>query len=365
MNQSNFNYPDSFPNSTIAAVKTHGPDAMDTPFSKCNTVRNYPQLSIPSRPLNRVRKLPSPQRRTCRRTVPVSNENVTDTQRRGSFMNQIVQQQQQQQQIQFWNSQCSMNEYQRQPGLTSSRPSSWHCSSQEPCTYMTPVSAISSYSCNDSNYEHQNNNNNQPISCSAQISTEMSLLNSSPPLSPSIAADSQLPHDFESLLQFCPDPTILESNYCLDKSWPLNSFSQSNRFMHSPYPRDLPDYFQWDFYTPSNYILDDCSLTSPPTPNDTWQSQISDQSCGADKCPSSCCLPKDQAEEEELIGMGLYDYPESCKSPTYHQSIIQSHVAETLGVKFIQCPESQGKGLKLEETFTPSLSDDESGTAEI
>lgn len=96
----------------------------------------------------------------------------------------------------------------------------------------------------------------------------------------------------------------------------------------------------------------------PPTPHDTLP-------CLSDH---AVCLPEDappihdqnKEEDEILIGMGLYDHPESVKSsfvPPY--DLFCSHPTSELTLAKTAYEESQGRGLKLEERYIPPISDDE------
>lgn len=362
MNPASFDYLGIVPHTDLAA--TH----KDMSFPQPTTSRQYPQLSIPTRSRNRISKLPSPQRRSCRKMASASDESG-----RTVFVNQALQQQKQQQ-YRHWNSHFSTGEFhhrqQRQTApSTSCRPSSWHCPTLEPFQYMTPVSTISAYPCNNSNFASHNITNTANINnaCSVSYSTASisPKISSSPLLSPACTTttDSLLSHDFGSPLQLYSTPATFESQYPLaDEPWMLDSLPQNNYFVHSPLSRDEHDYFQWNINTPGNYFLENCSLSSPPTPNDTVQSRLSGQPLMAEKCAPNYGLAKNQSGEE-LIGMGLYDCPESQKSPLFHHPSLE-HMTKVQGIKFVQClaTEAQGKGLKLEETFTPTLSDDDSVT---
>ncbi|RKF65397.1 putative cell morphogenesis protein las1 [Erysiphe neolycopersici] len=335
---------------------------------KPNTCRKYPQLSIPpSHSLNRVSKLPSPQKRSSRKMASVRDDKAL-------LMSQVLQQQQQQQQHQVWNTQFSTNEYHHRQQCqaapsTSCRPSSWHCPTLEPLQYMTPVSTTTTslppYPCNNSNLTPNNSSCSSSNNNDNTVSPEISP--SSPLLSPAFttSTDSLLSRDWSSPLQIYSNPAAMfESHYPLtDKPWIFDSLPQNNYFIHSPLTRDEHDYFQWNMNsTPSDYFLVNCSLTSPPTPNDAVQCHISGYPYLAEKSVSNHSLAKDQsAEEEELVGMGLYDCPESQKSPMFHHLSLD-HITEVQGIRFVQsqAAELQGKGLKLEETFTPTLGDDDS-----
>lgn len=119
-------------------------------------------------------------------------------------------------------------------------------------------------------------------------------------------------------------------------------------------PQYLPQ--EWTFDTmsignaaPIGYITNPVhesdpsnNLTAPPTPEMFPDQQFQDESQS-----QSEPAPQPEGQNEELIGVGLYDEPESFS------------LESTLLVGLDDSQEMTGKGLKLEETFTPS-SDNES-----
>jgi hypothetical protein len=106
----------------------------------------------------------------------------------------------------------------------------------------------------------------------------------------------------------------------------------------------------------NTFIMHGFSSTSPPTP-DSFLPPHQLQ-------PAASTVPQDYQSIEEpeeqgeiLVGMGLYDTPEKYQDDP-HLNNYRSTVSSLLGSKF-RPQESEGKGLKLEETWEPPKSDDE------
>lgn len=97
----------------------------------------------------------------------------------------------------------------------------------------------------------------------------------------------------------------------------------------------------------------------PPTPHDTLPCLSDHAMC----FPEDAAPIHDQSKEEDdeiLIGMGLYDHPESLKSSfvSPYDPFCSYPTTELTRAK-CAFGESQGRGLKLEERYTPPMSDDD------
>lgn len=114
---------------------------------------------------------------------------------------------------------------------------------------------------------------------------------------------------------------------------------------HAPHTNGL----DWN-----SFIMRGFNNTSPPTPETFLQPQQSQPALSEDAVPYQAL---DDAEEEGeiLVGMGLYDTPEKCAEDPQLNNY-RSTVSSLLGSTFRP---SEGKGLKLEETWEPPKSDDE------
>jgi hypothetical protein len=111
----------------------------------------------------------------------------------------------------------------------------------------------------------------------------------------------------------------------------------------------------------NTFIMHGFSSTSPPTP-DSFLPPHQLQ-------PAASTVPQDYETIEEpeeqgeiLVGMGLYDTPEKYQDDP-HLNNYRSTVSSLLGSKF-RPHEPEGKGLKLEETWEPPKSDDEDESEE-
>lgn len=98
------------------------------------------------------------------------------------------------------------------------------------------------------------------------------------------------------------------------------------------------------------------NTTTPPTPESLLQPQTT-FSAVPQESPSFQPLDEPEDESEVLVGMGLYDTPDKVEEDPQLDNY-RSTVSSLLGSRFRE--ESQGKGLKLEETWAPPpKSDDE------
>lgn len=118
--------------------------------------------------------------------------------------------------------------------------------------------------------------------------------------------------------------------------------TQGYAFDGMPMTDAVPTSYITDFGQESVQSSDD--FTGPPTPDFLPIQQFSDNSAS---CPDLTSKPESSADE--LVGVGLYDEPDT--------SLVSEH--SLLG-GFNETRGPNGKGLKLEETFTPS-DDEEDG----
>lgn len=113
-------------------------------------------------------------------------------------------------------------------------------------------------------------------------------------------------------------------------------------------------HFDWSNSQAAGFI----SSTSPPTPENFLPIQHPAPGFESEEAIAYHALSDDEPEGEELVGLGLYDSPEVPKSPFDPQlDPYRTMISQIMGPQYRR-PESTGKGLKLEETWTPP-SDDE------
>jgi hypothetical protein len=116
-------------------------------------------------------------------------------------------------------------------------------------------------------------------------------------------------------------------------------------------------HFDWGQFTTHGFE----SSTAPPTPDNFLPIQHPDPSFPPDDAIPYHSLSDPESAGEELIGMGLYDSPESTKVPSSDLQLDNYRalmMSQLLGSTYRK-HEPTGKGLKLEETWNPPASDDE------
>ncbi|KAL1853382.1 hypothetical protein Plec18170_005379 [Paecilomyces lecythidis] len=225
------------------------------------------------------------------------------------------------------------------------RPMSWHPGSQQAmayndmssATYPAPANDISqiqqsfipSTNCMDdlSSYPVTGNSMADPDFSTFQIYR---------------APSGNLPCDFSQLNNSSSvDPVSWNMDPSGFSCVPQDS-TQGYAFDGMPMTDAVPTSYITDFGQESVQSSDD--FTGPPTPDFLPIQQFSDNSAS---CPDLTSKPESSADE--LVGVGLYDEPDT--------SLVSEH--SLLG-GFNETRGPNGKGLKLEETFTPS-DDEEDG----
>lgn len=101
------------------------------------------------------------------------------------------------------------------------------------------------------------------------------------------------------------------------------------------------------------------SNTAPPTPENFLPIQHPEPSLQSDNAIPFHSLSDSEQEGEELVGMGLYDVPEKAapldpQLDNYRALMMSQFLGPAYGKQ-----EPTRKGLKLEETWNPPVSDDE------
>lgn len=203
--------------------------------------------------------------------------------------------------------------------------------------------------------------------------------------------------DLHSQYQLCnvPSTPSVYSGYASPDStfsplsMPYTGYEQQQYFQNTPASFSTPDYIDQQHFIPDNTSLApqitpsadpsmyshfewnnfaangfEHSSTAPPTPENFLPIQHPEPSFPAeDSIPYHPLEDSESDDGEELIGMGLYDTPEISKSPAADPQLDNYRalmMSQLLGAGYIppRKVEPTGKGLKLEETWTPP-SDDE------
>ncbi|OAA66111.1 hypothetical protein ISF_03949 [Cordyceps fumosorosea ARSEF 2679] len=236
--------------------------------------------------------------------------------------------------------------------LSQGRPVSWH-----PSTHLLAL---------PSNFAHTPNTN--PLSTPNMYSDYQDLyFGAGPHYSPMVESYST---NTSPASTFSPLPAAfppLENDqYFGTEGWEM---PQKPAAMYTPneesqmFPNSLPSSMesgqvqggniQWN-----NFIMHGFNRTSPPTPEAFLQPPQQQQPPTQGRPAAFPQVEPAEEEGEILVGMGLYDTPDKHQEDpqlnNYH-----STVTSLLGSTF-RYPEPVGKGLKLEETWEPPKSDDES-----
>jgi hypothetical protein len=163
----------------------------------------------------------------------------------------------------------------------------------------------------------------------------------------------------EQNASYLNDPASFQTNtnYNINQTpylqQPIQSFVQQST---SNMDSSMYSHFDWNNFVVNGF---ENSTTAPPTPENFLPIQHPEPTFPAEESIPYHPL-SDSDDGEELIGMGLYDTPEPAKAPPSdpqldnYRTLMMSHL---LGAG--RRIEPTGKGLKLEETWNPPLSDDE------
>jgi hypothetical protein len=161
-----------------------------------------------------------------------------------------------------------------------------------------------------------------------------------------------------------------EQSYSYPQSPNLYPWNQEHflgtSFSHEPIPQSnhaepsMYSHFDWSNLSSQEF---ENFTTSPPTPDMFLPIQHPESALPTDDAIPYHSLSDSEPEGEVLQGLGLYDNPEMVKSTSDPQlnSYRSMMMTQFFGSGHRRSePESTGKGLKLEETWTPpSDSEDE------
>ena len=142
-----------------------------------------------------------------------------------------------------------------------------------------------------------------------------------------------------------------------------SSFAQQSQSYETPAAENMDQsmysHFDWSNFATNGF---ETSTTAPPTPENFLPIQRPDPTFPAEESIPYHPLSDTESEGEEiLVGMGLYDSPEVTKTPASDPQLDNYRtlmMSQLLGPAYRQT-EPTGKGLKLEETWNPPVSDDE------
>ena len=146
------------------------------------------------------------------------------------------------------------------------------------------------------------------------------------------------------------DYNVTQTNYLQQQQSTQNYVQQSTQ---NNTDSTMYSHFDWNNFAVNGF---ENSPTAPPTPENFLPIQHPEPSFPAEESIPYHPLSDDD-DGEELIGMGLYDSPEPAKAPSSdphldnYRSLMMSHL--------LRAAEPTGKGLKLEETWTPPSDDEE------
>jgi hypothetical protein len=225
----------------------------------------------------------------------------------------------------------------------SNRPVSWHPSSQCPPQVSTqPYYPTASY-----NFDHQQ------FQYPPQTPEVYSTYNS-PTISYGPAATSFGPYEPQYLQDqpsaYFPDSYIFDQQAHMTEQRPSQYTQQTTNSESSLYSQN-----DWNSFATSNFQP---SATAPPTPDNFLPIQHDEPSM--EPIPYQP-LSDDEDTGEELLGLGLYDTPKSPEADpqldNYRSLLMNTFVGHAY-----RRPEPStpcGKGLKLEEGWTPPSDDEE------
>lgn len=231
-----------------------------------------------------------------------------------------------------------------------SRPMSWHPASQN-----TPPQAYQSYAAPSTEMYR----NYQPYDVASAPSVYSGYGSPDSTFSP-----LSMPYVSNDQVQYHSHPSVqMSTNQFVQQQYHYLPHENSNlapQAMPSTDP-SMFSHFEWNNFATNGF---ENSSTTPPTPENYLPVQHPETMFPAeDAIPYHSLEESNSDDGEELIGMGLYDTPEMSKSSSadpqldnYRAFMMSSMLGS--GYAAPRRMESTGKGLKLEETWTPP-SDDE------
>ncbi|CAG8977298.1 hypothetical protein HYALB_00012583 [Hymenoscyphus albidus] len=217
----------------------------------------------------------------------------------------------------------------------SSRPVSWHPSSQQFPQQSQPYYQTPTYEFNNQQFSYL------PPTPAVYSGYTSPVSNFSPASIPYTGYEQQ----------YFPD---LQQHYLASQP----SYLMEQQIQYSPssvVDLDSIQYPQceWNGFVANSFE----SSTAPPTPDNFLPNQHPEPSFPSEESIPYQSLDDDESRDD-LVGLGLYDTPEAAKSPEPDPQLDNYRMMNQLLEFNYRRPEPAGKGLKLEEGWTPP-SDDE------
>jgi hypothetical protein len=158
--------------------------------------------------------------------------------------------------------------------------------------------------------------------------------------------------------EFYQPTTSYQSNdFAVSQTDFMDQTSSSEQLSSANTDSTMYSHFDWNEFAASGF---DKASSTPPTPENFLPIQHPETAFPEEQSIPYHSLSDTEDDGEELIGMGLYDTPETMKSSLDPQ--LENYRAlmmtQLYGANYL-LPEPKGKGLKLEETWNPPTSDDD------
>lgn len=230
-----------------------------------------------------------------------------------------------------------------------SRPVSWH-----PASHSVPQQTYQTYNAqaSDMNRQYQFYDlSSAPSVYSGYASPDSTFSPLSLPYGHEQEQYLSNPHTSYSTSQFIGQQQQFVPHQIEDPAPQNSSNTDSSMYSH----------FDWNNFATNGF---DNSSTAPPTPDNFLPIQHPEPAFSPEESIPYHPLEDNESDDgEELIGMGLYDTPEISKSPAADPQLDNYRalmMSSLLGSGYVppRRAEPTGKGLKLEETWSPP-SDDE------
>ncbi|TVY88903.1 hypothetical protein LAWI1_G005491 [Lachnellula willkommii] len=228
---------------------------------------------------------------------------------------------------------------------TSNRPVSWH-----PSSYQTQQHYQPTYPTPTFDYNNQAQFMNIPPP--AVYSTYTSPSSTFSPLSVPYTGYEPQQYNFQQTSA----PSQSTPSYAFSHPDMMGQHMQNyNAAPSQEMDQTMYSHFDWSNFAANGFE----GSTAPPTPDDLLPIQIPQPNFTAEESIPYQPLSDMEDTSEDLIGLGLYDTPESAKSPPQDPQLenYRSAMMSQLGSAYRR-PEPSGKGLKLEETWEPPSEDD-------
>jgi len=228
----------------------------------------------------------------------------------------------------------------------SNRPVSWHPSSQlVPQQMCQPVQPTTGFAF-PQEYHHFD------VSTPAVYSGYASPASSFSPMSMPFSDNDHTSYPF----------TTAPTSYPFHQTYTSDHIPMEDPMMavQPPYTNNNQDstlysHFDWNHFAANGFE----DATAPPTPDNFLPIQHPEPTFTSEESIPYHPLSDDDPEGEELIGMGLYDTPDTSKTSLSDPQLDNYRMMSQLLGSSYRRPEPAGKGLKLEETWQPPSEKDD------